>query len=420
MGTFVENIKVEAWTLFTIGILLIVARMFSRRIKLGSWRLQIEDYLMMFAGINFTGVIVSVIEVAKNGSNYMSLETALSLDEEGVKAAVYGSKMTMVLEIFTLTCLWTIKACLLFLYYRLTEAFRKQQLAVKIIGGYCAIGYIIVMGLYLGYWCTPIYEYWAVPVRIDQCATYYHHLIHATAWNISSDLMLLCVPIPVIWKSQLPMKRKIILCAVLGLGILNVIIAILNRYYNFSNPNSVAYVYFYVAEVATAVFVGNVPLCWPLFRRIVQGSAWSRDQSAGISDPNQPRTKTGRVTGSNRFSKKRPSGNSSIWSITRTGNTQWDKMDDVEGIDGSKEHVYRNELGVVVEDQSSIMELTPGWHHEANHTSVQASRTRSSGSDSTDDNRHKKEVNIVRTVEITSASERRQNSRGHEGQPHAM
>lgn len=75
---------------------------------------------MVFAGINFTGVIVSVNEVAKNGSNYMSLETALSLDAAGVAAAVYGSKMTMVLEVFTLTCLWTIKACLLLLYYRLT------------------------------------------------------------------------------------------------------------------------------------------------------------------------------------------------------------------------------------------------------------------------------------------------------------
>lgn len=75
---------------------------------------------MVFAGLCFTGVMVSVNEVAVNGSNYMSLETALSLDEAGVAAAVYGSKMTMVLESLTLTCLWTVKACLLFLYYRLT------------------------------------------------------------------------------------------------------------------------------------------------------------------------------------------------------------------------------------------------------------------------------------------------------------
>ncbi|KAH8909402.1 hypothetical protein BR93DRAFT_975677 [Coniochaeta sp. PMI_546] len=414
MADFVHILLIESWTLFSVGILLIAARLFSRRLKLGSWKLQIEDWLMVFAGINFTGVIVSVNEVAKNGSNYMSLETALSLDEAGVAAAVYGSKMTMVLEIFTLTCLWTIKACLLLLYYRLTEAFQKQQLAVKIIACYCALGYILTMALYLGYWCTPIYEYWAVPVRISQCATYYHHMMFATAWNISSDLMLLCVPIPVIAKSQLPLKRKIILCAVLGLGILNVIIAILNRYYNFNNPDDLGYVYFYVAEVATAVFVGNVPLCWPLFRRIVQGSSWSRDASAGTDDPNKPRTRTARATGSNRFSRKRPSAHSSLWSITRGGNTQWDKMDDVEGVDSSKEHVYRNELGAVSEDQGSTIELTPGWHHEANHTTIQASRTRSSGSASTDETGDKGQVNIIRTVEITSATETTRHSRGHQ------
>jgi len=75
---------------------------------------------MVFAGINFTVVIVTVNEVAVNGSNYMSLEAALALDAAGKAAAVYGSKMTMVLEVCTLNVLWTIKACLLFLYYRLT------------------------------------------------------------------------------------------------------------------------------------------------------------------------------------------------------------------------------------------------------------------------------------------------------------
>jgi hypothetical protein len=237
-------------------------------------------------------------------------------------------------------------------------------------------------------------------------------MMFATAWNISSDLMLLCIPIPVIAKSQLPMKRKIILCGVLGLGILNVIIAVLNRYYNFNNPDDLAYVYFYVAEVATAVFVGNLPLCWPLFRHIVHGSSWSRDESSGQTDPNKPRTRTGRTVGS-RFSRKRPSAHSSLWTITRGGNTQWDKMDDVEGHDSSKEHVYRNELGAVAEDQSSTIELTPGWHQEANHTTIQASRTRSSES-STDETADKGQVNIIRTVEISTTSETQRHSRGLE------
>ena len=90
------------------------------------------------------------------------------------------------------------------------------------IAGYCAIAYTLIIGLLLGYWCHPIYEYWAVPYNISQCATYYSHMIFATAWNISSDLMLLAVPIPIIFKTQLPLKRKVILCCVLCLGVLNV------------------------------------------------------------------------------------------------------------------------------------------------------------------------------------------------------
>ena len=63
--------------------------------------------------------MVSVNEVAKNGSNYMTPEAAAALSPEGVEMAIYGSKMTLVLEMFTLTCIWTIKGCLLILYYRL-------------------------------------------------------------------------------------------------------------------------------------------------------------------------------------------------------------------------------------------------------------------------------------------------------------
>jgi len=176
---------------------------------------------MVFAAANFTGVMVSVNAVAVNGSSYMDPEVAAALTPEEKEHAVFGSIMTFVLEIFTLTCIWTIKACLLILYYRLTASLRKQQIAVLCIGGYCVVGYILVVALLVGYWCAPTYEYWAVPYNNSQCATYYNHMIFATAWNISSDLMLLAIPFPIVFKTQLPLKRKIGLCCVLGLGALN-------------------------------------------------------------------------------------------------------------------------------------------------------------------------------------------------------
>jgi hypothetical protein len=45
---------------------------------------------------------------------------AETLTPEEVESAIYGSKMTLVLEQFTLFTTWQIKACLLMLYSRLT------------------------------------------------------------------------------------------------------------------------------------------------------------------------------------------------------------------------------------------------------------------------------------------------------------
>jgi hypothetical protein len=39
----------------------------------------------------------------------------------------------------------------------------KQNLAVKIVAGYVAFGFVLMEILYLGVWCRPFSEYWAVP-----------------------------------------------------------------------------------------------------------------------------------------------------------------------------------------------------------------------------------------------------------------
>ncbi len=43
-------------------------------------------------------------------------------------------------------------------------------MAVKCIAAYCAIAYTLIVTLLLGYWCSPIYEYWRVPVAFRKSA----------------------------------------------------------------------------------------------------------------------------------------------------------------------------------------------------------------------------------------------------------
>jgi hypothetical protein len=73
-------------------------------------------------------------------------------------------------------------------------------------------------------------------------------MIFATAWNISADIALLIVPFLIIPKTQIPLRRKILINCVLGLGVFNVSIAfsrawtafIVLIYPRYSQPSSIA------------------------------------------------------------------------------------------------------------------------------------------------------------------------------------
>lgn len=292
MPDFVQKLAIETWTLWTIGALLIACRMISRKMRFRSWaNLQIEDWLMMVVAITFTTVMVALNEVAKNGSNFMATEDVAKLSLEEAERAIYGSKMALVMEMCALATIWLVKICLLILYHRLTLAYRVQHLLVKLAFVFCLVAYALVVILLLTYWCTPIDGYWALPVENYECASYFKHMIFATAWNISSDIMLLCIPIPIVIQSRIPLKRKIILCCVLGLGCFNILVAILNRYYNFSNPNDLVYTYWYVAEMATAVYVGNIPLCWQFIAHVFKMGTWASfgsEQQPPPENKNEP------------------------------------------------------------------------------------------------------------------------------------
>lgn len=97
---------------------------------------------------------------------------------------------------------------------------------------------------------------------------------------------MLLIPLPILIKARLPFKRKVILCGVFSLGILVILAAILNRYYNFtSGYGSLVYLNWYAGEASTAVMVANIPHCWPLFSRAFGlGSFKSAGPSGGHAD----------------------------------------------------------------------------------------------------------------------------------------
>lgn len=127
----------------------------------------------------------------------------------------------------------------------------------------------------------------AVPTPDPQCDTAINHLITNAVFNISSDVMMLALGIPMFLRIQLPLAKKVPLVGIFSLGIFVIIAAVLNKYYSFTAPFDDAWVYWYVRESATAIIVANLPFVWLLYRKIfgiksisVTGSR-SRTKSGG-------------------------------------------------------------------------------------------------------------------------------------------
>lgn len=106
-------------------------------------------------------------------------------------------------------------------------------------------------------------------------------MITNAIFNISTDIMIIALPMPVLINSQLPLKRKLTLCGVFALGIFTILAAILSKYYSLGIPYGTEWIYWYIREVSTAIIAANLPLTWTLLQRMFGMSSFlSRNKSS--------------------------------------------------------------------------------------------------------------------------------------------
>jgi hypothetical protein len=161
---------------------------------------------------------------------------------------------------------WGTKACLLLLYWRLTQNL-PQNIVVKVVAAYVLVTYIVMEVLYFGYWCRPFHDYWQTPPNNVQCTTALHHLIVNLSFNLSSDLLIMSIPLPLFFKAQMDLKRKLLLILPFSMGTFTILCAILSKHLSFTQPFSGNWVFWYCREASTAMIVTNMPYSWALIRR---------------------------------------------------------------------------------------------------------------------------------------------------------
>jgi rhodopsin domain-containing protein len=174
-----------------------------------------------------------------------------------------------------------------------------------IIGAFCALSYITIEVLWFSFWCHPFHDYWSVPPANPQCSIYTNHLILVLVLNVSSDIMIMGIPLPLLIRTRLSFVKKLSLCTVFSLGIFVVICSFLSKFDGLYDPYDPDWEVWYVREAGTAVIVANIPHTWSLMRRVFNLRAFLSNGSSNTPQAAPP--EVGRIAPSIQISQPGPS-----------------------------------------------------------------------------------------------------------------
>ncbi|GAB7344893.1 hypothetical protein MBLNU457_3330t1 [Dothideomycetes sp. NU457] len=299
-SSFAHELAVESWTMYGVGMAIVALRIFAR-FRYAGWRkFYADDYIIVLSALLYTGLVVCLNVIADGGgSNLYPPGTDANFTPEDIRERIYGSKIVLVSEQCMLNVIYTLKACVLIFYYRLTSGLAHQRM-VQIIAVVVACGWIATEIAFFTA-CRPFRGYWAVPPPNPQCTTLQNYAIIQASFNIPTDLAMLAVSLPLVYKLHVPWKQKIMVLLIFSMGLFVVTAAILTKVFNLSDVYSTSYMLWYIREASVATYVTNLPMIWPLLREILPFLTSPTSSLKKSGTPTNPTYKSGtfgsRLTG---------------------------------------------------------------------------------------------------------------------------
>ncbi|RPA91835.1 hypothetical protein L873DRAFT_265629 [Choiromyces venosus 120613-1] len=273
-GVGSDPLLVEGWTLYALGVCVILTRLITRYKMVGVEGSKPDDWLMIFVMIIYgiESTMSHLVSLYGGNSNLSPIQRE-EMSEEEVQRRVFGSKMFMVGWFTYSGAMWVLKLCMVFFFARITVGLRRQ---IWITGAYVVVGisyFIICLVLFLT--CRPWHKLWQIyPDPGPNCSiespVYY---LTVLSFNVATDAFLISLPLPLLIRSSLPWRRKAILILLFSAGIFVITAAVLRCVFSLTDPqNSRTVSAWACRETFVAVVVGNAPMLKPLF----SGHPWRK------------------------------------------------------------------------------------------------------------------------------------------------
>ncbi|KAF4867116.1 hypothetical protein CGCSCA2_v000166 [Colletotrichum siamense] len=290
-----DDFATEAFALLGVGLGVIALRTYARISAVGVRHLQADDYLMLLVACTYSAETALAYSVGAYwqglANNGMTDEQRRNLDpnSEEYRIRVNGSK-TQIAGWITYSCLvlWPAKAAMCTFFLRLTEGLHNFQ--KRIYGGFALIVITwLTVFFSIIFSCFPTHKNWQIypdPGNTCQPAISKVNILVTVVLNVLTDLYLMSIPIPMLWFSKLPLRKKLGLIVLFSGGIFVTMAGILRCVLIISvGYNRVLHGWadlmlsqdpvngasqagsWAVRETFVAVVTTNVPMIFPLIRR---------------------------------------------------------------------------------------------------------------------------------------------------------
>ncbi|KAF2689762.1 hypothetical protein K458DRAFT_427868 [Lentithecium fluviatile CBS 122367] len=327
---FTPNI-VEIWTLYGIGTCMVFVRAFCRTRLVGLRGYCADDYLIWFAWAVYSEVtVIAHVFILKAQGRHTSLLTPAqreNLPLSDYQAWEYGTQVFIVGLTSYAVIVWTLKFNMLFFYRRVVKGLWVEQfiLPAMCFVGAAAIAIILVLTCI----CVPFKKMWQIrPDPGHNCVPQNGVIFYTIlSLNLVTDLCIMLIPLPILKSVNAGPMRRLGLFFLFSLGIFCMVAAILRVVLVFKLNQSGISAMWSIREDFVAVFVGQAPMVYPIFKRRFWANTLSSSGPAKSDEASYEMGKlsTSKVSKTSKKSKsKDPYSISRIVGGTTVGGTQMD------------------------------------------------------------------------------------------------
>ncbi|KAL5604355.1 hypothetical protein BROUX41_002327 [Berkeleyomyces rouxiae] len=280
----------------TLSVLVVVCRIWSRYFILH--RMGLDDWLAILSLLAVVGEGVSMLyEVDYGMGRHIGTLNATDLWK-------FQRSFYVTVVVYTAALLF-LKMTFLVQYYRVlaVQEMWKWYIAAMVIVGLWATSQLLVSIML----CIPIRGFWDASVKASCIPTYPQVYINASG-NVITDVMILILPLPAIWRLNVPSGQKRALLCIFSLGFLTVAISIVRFQYLKASSDvtwtNVVGSSWSLAELACALICACLPTlkpvlsqCLPFLRSQITRKTPSESPSSSRRIFKFPRSTGTNITG---------------------------------------------------------------------------------------------------------------------------